>query len=646
MSSAQTLPRLTSELQPYLYQSLAVPAHQIRLLHLLPGKSSDIHITLKTHDFADDAGLQFEALSYTWGSQKDLASVLVDEVDYAILPVTRNLQEALQYLRLTDESRVLWIDAICINQKDVNERSKQLILMAQIYTKATKVVAWLGPKSFDSDLALDCFDTINANVAVTGPWGTCQLLGDDSRWTDNAQSVPFEDNQLWALCNFFHRPWFERLWIWQEIRLGAERATLLCGERSLSWVEFRNASYFIFRKPMVHSPATARLVPRIASTHWLCRERRLDFLSAMDYTRWCKCSDQRDRVFTALTLRNPVGASLGIEANYAKSVQEVYVDAIVKYLKRHANLNFLQFLGSPESMLDLPSWVPDWSAKKVTFRFRGLCSAAMSPSAAYIDMANTLRVKGISVTKIAKVVPFTGHIHPPLQANQVDEKLAELIHRVADRDDLLESSEHLVAVCRVLSQNAFRERIAGGDDTNYPSQAASEAYLRWVLGMSEALLLPPESHMTRRDMCTNCTNRTLFVSDETRYGLAPMAALQGDVVVVLLGCTSNIILRPNFNGTYRVVGDACYDGTMYGEALLGPFPQGFSVVMHHRKAEVFHWAYRNDRTGELLLEDPRLPELPSDWETVSHRHDSFWQKFQHKETKILQNKNIKIHATS
>ena len=116
--------------QLFKYRPFSSPDSQIRLLYLLPGRSFDIQIALEAVEFINGASLQYEALSYTSGSQEDSANLVIEGIDGGELSVTRNPNEALSYLSLRDASRVLWVDAICINQNDLDERSRQLTLMA------------------------------------------------------------------------------------------------------------------------------------------------------------------------------------------------------------------------------------------------------------------------------------------------------------------------------------------------------------------------------------------------------------------------------------------------------------------------------------------------------------------------------------
>ncbi|PMD17924.1 hypothetical protein NA56DRAFT_578071, partial [Hyaloscypha hepaticicola] len=112
----------------------------IRLLTLQPGLFNDpIHCQLEQVSLR--AGHTYEALSYVWGDARDTAPMILDKTPYHI---TKNLECALRYMRYKESPRVLWADAICINQNDPDEKSKQVPMMGEIYSEATKVYAWLG----------------------------------------------------------------------------------------------------------------------------------------------------------------------------------------------------------------------------------------------------------------------------------------------------------------------------------------------------------------------------------------------------------------------------------------------------------------------------------------------------------------------
>ncbi|KAH9217518.1 heterokaryon incompatibility protein-domain-containing protein, partial [Leptodontidium sp. 2 PMI_412] len=145
-------------LQPYRYSSLDEEIGEIRLVILLPGPfDAPVHALLQTTSFTGDSVPQYEALSYTWGSADDPKTIRVGNApfDRTVLEVTSNLAKALPYLRHASVRRTLWIDAICVNQQDLQERSSQVKRMPDLYSKAKGVVVWLGPNEPDSAAAMN-----------------------------------------------------------------------------------------------------------------------------------------------------------------------------------------------------------------------------------------------------------------------------------------------------------------------------------------------------------------------------------------------------------------------------------------------------------------------------------------------------------
>ena len=135
----------------YEYMPLPKEGSRIRLVELLPSNSLHIQCRMHTADvnrtesiLVEDKPRTYEALSYTWQSQKLSKSIICDGKR---LPVTQNLYDALQELQRPTTSRLLWIDAICINQTDNEERSNQVAIMRQIYSRASVVTAWIGQEN-------------------------------------------------------------------------------------------------------------------------------------------------------------------------------------------------------------------------------------------------------------------------------------------------------------------------------------------------------------------------------------------------------------------------------------------------------------------------------------------------------------------
>jgi hypothetical protein len=159
----------------------------------MPPTSNDARIRCQLFDYLlQDSGKrthQYEALSYVWGSSDKPRSILIDERD---LPITVNLHEALLSLRDPYIERIIWIDAICINQGDKEERAQQVQFMAKVYSKASRVVVWLGQAAKGSDHALE--QILNA-------------ADDESPKPSNN-----ETNQQ-PIPDLLQRPWFQRIWV-------------------------------------------------------------------------------------------------------------------------------------------------------------------------------------------------------------------------------------------------------------------------------------------------------------------------------------------------------------------------------------------------------------------------------------------------
>lgn len=140
------------------YRPLDLSKREFRVLHLLPAAQSgdDIHCQLQ-HAAFDSEGTPpaYEALSYVWGDPAVTAPVMVDGIP---LQVTVSLESALRRLRLADRPRVLWADAICINQQDSDEKPHQVPIMLHLYRNASMVLMWLGDLGPECTPLLEWFD--------------------------------------------------------------------------------------------------------------------------------------------------------------------------------------------------------------------------------------------------------------------------------------------------------------------------------------------------------------------------------------------------------------------------------------------------------------------------------------------------------
>lgn len=174
----------------------------------------------------------FEALSYNWGADDTLNTICFTYDDApthkVTFRVTRNPHAALQDLRFNDRSRVLWTDAICINQNDNAEKTEQVRQMRSIYLSANGVVVWLGEKG-DAEIAIDFCETL----AISGKEDNTSFY---SRKTENGGKIGTDKEREAARKLFFERPWYSRSWVLQEVmHLG--KVTVYIGTYSKSTEE-------------------------------------------------------------------------------------------------------------------------------------------------------------------------------------------------------------------------------------------------------------------------------------------------------------------------------------------------------------------------------------------------------------------------
>lgn len=189
----------SSAAQSSPFSPLDPSLRQIRLLRVEPSPS-DLSAVLETVSLDDDP--KYTALSYTWGTELSSgAGIALNGPGHgqaSRLPITRNLQVVLEHLCAGQDKPVtLWVDALCINQADVEEKSHQITLMKDVYSKAEATCVWLGPAADDSDLAI-------ATIAELYSART-YVLPDDA----------LSEVQIEAINSLMGREWWSRIWVLQ-----------------------------------------------------------------------------------------------------------------------------------------------------------------------------------------------------------------------------------------------------------------------------------------------------------------------------------------------------------------------------------------------------------------------------------------------
>ncbi|KAF5022039.1 hypothetical protein F66182_5922 [Fusarium sp. NRRL 66182] len=210
-----------------------LPPGQIRLLTINPDRETMVAAQLHTVNI--DNCPVYKCLSYTWdGPRSDetsedwsrpTATILINGLE---MPIRKNLNNALAALDRSDMLGPIWIDALCINQDDIEERNAQVAQMAQIYKDAQEVIVWLGHEEAYTRTAVVNMQRI--------PITREALLSDDFvAMIDKAfAACNFSDSDMIGIARFFsEHAWFGRTWTLQEMWL-ARSLRFLCGDMSAS----------------------------------------------------------------------------------------------------------------------------------------------------------------------------------------------------------------------------------------------------------------------------------------------------------------------------------------------------------------------------------------------------------------------------
>lgn len=335
---------------PYEYSALDESASEIRLMTLLPGRfEDDISITIETVVLTKEHIPQYEALSYVWGSKENLVGISAKALvrrrrrrpkacSHGTISVTQNLAIALPYLRKEDKPRVLWIDAICVNQQDRAERGHQVKRMAAVYSMASQVIIWLGPESQNSTLALRAIDHVGSQLQVD--WFSRKITLDSTGETIAPIIDPFNSETWKSVGALLRRPWFERLWIWQEARLARE-AYLFCGNEGVPWESVRRAILYLQQAPKQEYTFYAINRCCIMVNHPSNVADALDGLGhALGKARSASCSDPRDKIFAILSLAHKY-ETRGLDPDYSKPAEAVFQELVLHFFQctvtRHSN---------------------------------------------------------------------------------------------------------------------------------------------------------------------------------------------------------------------------------------------------------------------------------------------------------------------
>ncbi|KAM3071625.1 hypothetical protein ACMFMG_009498 [Clarireedia jacksonii] len=546
----------------------------VRLLTLFPGdRTQPIKCSLSVVDLIGPDMEDYDALSYVWGPPDTSASIVINDQPFS---VSYLLYQALVHLRDEKTPRVLWIDALCVNQNDLAERSSQVLFMHQIYSDAARVVVWLGGEE---------------------PWGLKQSISSiGSRGRDGDKpNVHFGITRV--VSNLLSRPWWTRVWIVQEFIL-ARNVQIQCGTRTMSWEQFCvlvngsvNRSFFpkhlVFydefqslrraRELRTSSVSNAKVNKTRDSKSGDPTDNQLhhatDLLSLIYNFRSRRATEPRDKVFAFLGLAEDNHGFTLLKPDYSRQISSLCIDLARQHIHHSHTLSVVALAEctrktpqTPQSSTGnsgdyIPSWCPSFMSDDVYHRLQwrplwtGLpteeskFSATSYLSIHFMSSASSSPMSEASIVNagekfnnlnIQVLSNFKSTISDDCRLEGVDELVAQTKTNI--------TWESVVPRWRILARKTVHTRMGLEDESGFEGdEVPVEELFHLTLTAGRFSAAPSgndpreeEYLQTRRGICSN---RRFFATRDGRIGIGPDDLKAGDEVHLALGMQVPMILR-------------------------------------------------------------------------------------------------------
>lgn len=524
-------------------------ADSFRVMNLQPGQASDpIRFTLDIISWSsEESGVCYEAVSYTWGNvqeQQDIFCTNAPSAGPAPLCVTQNCFKALKNLRHNEQSRTIWLDAVCIDQSNVAERSTQVQIMGSIYAGARRVIVYLGEANNNSALVIQWLE-YNYSLA-------------DYPRREITVSKPSGDD----FTEFTNRPWFFRTWVLQEV-VNATKLLIQCGTLTLAWEAFRD--HFDRTHPTTPILELLTHVNLLRQTHDTNAAQFL--LSILQATRPCLASNPRDRIHGILPLLQELDVPEALKPDYSMQASAVFT-RVANHLYSQLGPSLLRHTVETRSAT-LPSWVPEWSrvpdwpvAFKLKTQDRKLAAGgtymqdrnSMSENTRSLD-PNQLCVKGIFLGSITEIGPACDNA-------QIGRDEAEWSDDDETFNPLLEwrklagvpawTWEGIDLVKDPSSRSSAFYRLVSQDTVGSAGNLWQVGHVYHRLCRGSPFFMSPELFIVER-ILESCGYRKFALIGPVTMALIPAAAEIGDEMEVIAGSPLPHLLRKK-GDAYTLIG--------------------------------------------------------------------------------------------
>jgi hypothetical protein len=524
--------------------------------------------------------------------------------------VNVNLGLALQHLRHATESRWLWVDAICINQQDLEERADQVKLMGDVYVKAAAVLIWLGEDEdegcapalalmtavYDAYVlhaqakSMTVLELIRAPILAELPPPSVEAV----QTMIDSRSVPA--NAWQHLRKLFSREWFNRTWCVQEAVL-ATTAVVHMGRVSFPWETLGVMASWLNQQEILTEFALPPIMANVPHYNCVCMfdgtsedDQLVDILHRF---RAFASTDPRDKVYGLLGLVKNVEGDVTVDVDYGDtSVSDVYTDLAAAYVELQQDLTILSFVKHREDLeADLaegvPSWVPLWTVDTDTamiYSKHDPYEACGPNDKVQLEPAlpKSLSPVGLLFSEVdAASTPMTMSLFGDPQKDDGQPAatptiISDLWHEVSASDDPMMDVLRMAQNLTAGNDKDYRMVNDLEDDERMNFYGDFGAWLDHHLasrGLESENLSPrsissPESDAERFKIAASraCDQRRAFRTKNGLRGIGPTSMAAGDHIVVLRGGQVPFVLRPS-GSAWLFVGECFVAGIMNGETF-------------------------------------------------------------------------------
>lgn len=335
-------------MESFQYDPIIHEEHAFRIVRLFAGTGHEIQAEI-IHASLDESDIvEYEAVSYVWGSSELVSSI---DVGGKSLKITNNLELVLRDLRLPDQDRLLWIDGICIDQNKDKEKTHQVRQMRNIYQRAERVLFHIGPSTELTHILHETLIAIQRqqNLESGTPIG---LVWDKVKEDLALQYIDFGARIRNSIESIVSVPWFRRVWVVQEVA-NARRALIYWGHASFQVAGFVHLVQRLGIKLDDHQTSILDMMPqkRRSQSPW---SHRQDLYNLLRRFKQAKATQNHDRIFALLGMCTAGKGHGTITVDYEKS-QDVVISEVVEnisFCEKEDLADFCRTLKSVDDLLE------------------------------------------------------------------------------------------------------------------------------------------------------------------------------------------------------------------------------------------------------------------------------------------------------